>query len=66
MSEVDIYKFNKEVYRDRRNKGYTGQVHPPGSPQQRYDTRKMYRQMREDLKKGKHESKNHKTVKTNV
>ena len=69
MSETDeasVYKFSKEVYRDRRNKGYTGQVHPPGSKQQRYDQRRMFRAMRKDqlakLRKGKNESAKGKTT----
>jgi hypothetical protein len=52
----DPFKFKKSVYRDRRNKGYHGQVHPKGSPEQRYDDRLMMRKIRIDhmkkLRKG--------------
>lgn len=56
MTEDNPWKFNKETYRDRRKKGYHGQVPAPGSPEHRHDARKMIRKMNADnmerLKKG--------------
>ena len=34
-------KFNKKVYRDRRNKGFRGQISVPGTPQYTYEQRRV-------------------------
>lgn len=58
----DPLKFNKAVYRDRRKKGYHGQIHAYGSKEQKYDDRLMQRKMRIDwLKKNQKVIKNEPT-----
>jgi hypothetical protein len=67
----NILKFDKKVYWDRRRKGMHGQIHPPDSPEARYDARKAFSKIREDqfkqLEKGiPDERKNRKSSKKSL
>lgn len=69
-SEVNIYKFDKEVYRDRRNKGYRGQVSSRGTKEFNYEQRRLHRILKqseiESLKGEEDERDKLETIKKNT